>query len=328
MSRSISAQMQAVSVAKVVRPFYLVDLEFSSPIRMWTGLGELDAPSGLELVTNGTFTGSLAGWTTVTFGTGQVNYNNNTAELSGSSFQNRAAIRQSIQTISGKKYKINFENSLSARVIVFDVVNTTNIVSTLFSSGSNSLEFTASSNTSRIEIRHQSGGTCVVDNVSMFQTEVYQGLGDLLSIGQIKESTDLQANGTNISLSGIKQSIITVARDEDYQGKKGTIRLGAMNEQAEVITNPVNIFSGFMDVMTITDSGVKSTINVTLENKLIAFERKYVRRYTDNDQKIEYPTDDGFEYVASIQDTEIVWGKPTPETAGTRVTTEPVVTNR
>lgn len=328
MSRSISAQMQAVSVAKVVRPFYLVDLEFSSPIRMWTGLGELDAPTGLELVTNGTFTGSLAGWTPVTFGTGQVNYNNGTARLLGTSFQNRAAIRQSIQTVTGKKYKINFENSRSATVIIFDVVNTTNIVSTLFESGSNTLEFTASSNTSRIEIRHQSGGTCVVDNVSMFQTEVYQGLGDLLSIGQIKESTDLQANGTNISLSGIKQSIISIARDEDYQGKKGTIRLGAMNEQAEVITNPVNIFSGFMDVMTITDSGVKSTINVTLENKLIAFERKYVRRYTDNDQKIEYPADDGFEYVASIQDTEIVWGKPTPETAGTRVTTEPVVTNR
>ena len=79
--------------------------------------------------------------------------------------------------------------------------------------------------------------------------------------------------------------------------------------------------------MTISDNGEKSTIQVTVENKLIAFARKYVRRYTDNDQRIDHPTDKGFEYVTSIQDTEIVWGKVTPETSTTRVITEPVRTN-
>ena len=32
MSRSLSAEMQAVASAEVVRPFYLIDMEFSSPI--------------------------------------------------------------------------------------------------------------------------------------------------------------------------------------------------------------------------------------------------------------------------------------------------------
>jgi len=42
---------------------------------------------------------------------------------------------------------------------------------------------------------------------------------------------------------------------------------------------------------------------------MIAFERPYVRRYTDEDQKIEHPTDKGFEFVAAIQDLELVWGR-------------------
>jgi hypothetical protein len=72
------------------------------------------------------------------------------------------------------------------------------------------------------------------------------------------------------------------------------------------------LFSGFMDVMTIEDNGETSTIQVSAENKLIAFQRTAVRRYTAEDQKIEHPTDKGFEFVAKIQEKEIIWGRPTP----------------
>lgn len=127
-----------------------------------------------------------------------------------------------------------------------------------------------------------------------FNSNSYIGAGDLLSIGSVSETAELQANGATVTLTGIKQSLVTIARDEPYQGRPLTIRLGALDDSGDLIASPVIIFSGFMDVMTISDSGDSSTISISVENKLIAFERSSVRRYTNEDQKIDHPSDKGF----------------------------------
>jgi hypothetical protein len=150
-----------------------------------------------------------------------------------------------------------------------------------------------------------------------FDSNTYIGAGDLLSIGSVQESTELTATGAQITLGGIKQSLLTLARDEPYQGRPLTIRLGAFDENGDLIASPVIVFSGFMDVMTINDSGETSTITVSAENKLIVFQKTAVRRYTAEDQKIEHPTDKGFEFVAKIQEKEIVWGRPSPASMNT-----------
>jgi hypothetical protein len=160
-----------------------------------------------------------------------------------------------------------------------------------------------------------------------FNSNTYLGAGDLLAVGAVQESTDLTAAGAQITLGGIKQSLLLLARDEPYQGRPLTIRLGAFDENGDLISSPVIMFSGFMDVMTIADSGDTSTITVTAENKLIAFQTTSVRRYTAEDQKIEHPADKGFEFVAKIQEKEIVWGRPSPTSMSPRVNTMGV-TNR
>lgn len=145
-----------------------------------------------------------------------------------------------------------------------------------------------------------------------FNSNDYLGAGDLISIGSVTETSELQANGATVTLTGIKQSLVSIARDEPYQGRQLTIRLGALDDSGDLIASPVIIFSGFMDVMTIADEGDFSTISVSVENKLIAFERASVRRYTSEDQKIDYPSDKGFEFVTKIQEKEIIWGsRPT-----------------
>ena len=145
-----------------------------------------------------------------------------------------------------------------------------------------------------------------------FDSVTYTGLGDLLSISEIKETSDISATGINVSLSGVKTSLIAIAKDQDYQGRELTVRLGAFNESGSLIADPVIIFSGFMDTMTIAEAGTYSSITIAVENKLVAFERAKVRRYTAEDQKIEYPADKGFEFVTSIVQKEIFWGRPSP----------------
>ena len=146
----------------------------------------------------------------------------------------------------------------------------------------------------------------------VFGSNTYLGVGDLLSIGSVQESAELTANGATISLSGVKTSLLNLARDEPYQGRPLTIRLGAFDDNGDLIASPVIIFSGFMDVMTIADSGATSTINVTAENKLIEFQTTAVRRYTAEDQKIDHPSDKGFEFVSAMQELQIFWGRPSP----------------
>lgn len=137
----------------------------------------------------------------------------------------------------------------------------------------------------------------------------YVGAGTLLNISSMKESSDLSANGMNVTLSGVTEPLISKARDEDYQGRELKVLLGAMDSSNSVISSPVIIFSGFMDTMKIQDAAETATITVTVENRLIEFQRSRIRRYTAEDQKIDYPTDKGLEFVAEMAEKEIVWGR-------------------
>ena len=149
-----------------------------------------------------------------------------------------------------------------------------------------------------------------------FGGNTYTGTGDLLSISQITETSDIQATGINVSLTGIKTSFIAMAKDQDYQGRALTVSLGAFDASGSLIADPVIVFSGFMDTMTISENGAYSTISISVENKLIAFERSKVRRYTAEDQKIDHPTDKGFEFVTAIVQKDIIWGRPTGASGG------------
>lgn len=137
----------------------------------------------------------------------------------------------------------------------------------------------------------------------------YVGAGTLLAIGEITETSELQANGITVTLSGITDPLLAKARDEDYQGRELTVLLGAMDASNGVISTPTTIFSGFMDTMVINDSSETATIQIAVENRLIGFERTRVRRYTAEDQLIDFPNDKGLEFVADMAEKEIVWGR-------------------
>tara|TARA_R110000764_G_scaffold187702_3_gene273016 strand:+ start:663 stop:1658 length:996 start_codon:yes stop_codon:yes gene_type:complete len=328
MARTLSAEMQSVATADVVRPFYLIDMDFQSPVRLWSGLGDLDSPTGNPINLNSSFDSNLNNWSTQELGTGTLTYTSGQANISGPNYANRAGVFQSTTTVAGKKYTVTVNHTgadVEVRLGDMYVGPDNYFYYQRISAGTFQYTFTALGTTTQIMVRSRYGGTAAVTSAKLNNTETYVGAGDLLKISEIQETSDLQANGASVTLSGVNTALVGLARDQDYQGRKMSVLLGAMDDVANVIVAPVNLFTGFMDVMTITDSGTYSNISVTCENKLIAFEKAYIRRYTDADQRIDHPTDDGFEYVASIQEKEIVWGRPTPMTAGSR---EPVRSGR
>ena len=146
-------------------------------------------------------------------------------------------------------------------------------------------------------------------------SETFLGGSSLVSIQPNEETSDTQANGCSFALNGIESTNISLALTEDYQGRNATLFLGAFSSGA-VVADPYVLFKGFMDTMDISDNGETASIQVTAESRLVSLQKARMRRFTDQDQKLIDPTDQGLEYVLSLQNKTIPWGSGNPDTNG------------
>ena len=135
--------------------------------------------------------------------------------------------------------------------------------------------------------------------------KLYLGAGQLLSVSSVEESTEIEAKGASITMSGIPSDFLSLALAEPYQGRECRIYFGMTNNPSDY----AEVFSGELDQMNVLEGSSTATISITVENVLIKLERPVVRRFTDQDQRSRFPSDKGLEFVASLQDKEIFWGK-------------------
>lgn len=139
--------------------------------------------------------------------------------------------------------------------------------------------------------------------------DIYTGAGHLLGVSGVEEALGVEARGMQFTLTGIDSALLSAALTENYQGRPVTVWMGFLNSSDAIITDPFIIFRGRMDVIQIDENGQSATIGLRAENRLIDLKRVKVRRYTPEDQKAEYSGDLGCDYVASLQETELAWGK-------------------
>lgn len=135
--------------------------------------------------------------------------------------------------------------------------------------------------------------------------KTYIGVGNLLSISSIQETTELDAKGASLTMSGIPTSFLSLALAEPYQGRECRIYFGVTSAPSDY----VEVFSGEMDQMNISEESETCNVQITAENILVKLERPVVRRFTHEDQRTRYPTDLGFQYVATLQGLDLVWGR-------------------
>lgn len=134
--------------------------------------------------------------------------------------------------------------------------------------------------------------------------DTYIGAGNLLTISGFDEVNDLSAKSLTITVSGISSTIISMALQEPYQRRGCTVYLGTTDT-----SNPIEIFSGYINTMSIQDTGETSDITVTIESKLIELEKSSNRRYTEENHATRYSNDTFFSYVTKLQDEQVVWGR-------------------
>jgi hypothetical protein len=139
----------------------------------------------------------------------------------------------------------------------------------------------------------------------------FEGAGELIGIGEAKETSDMQAVGLTVSLSGVSPELIALALSELRQGQTVNVYIAAYqwaNGAAGLLSNPYCFFQGRVDVPSIDFGAETAMIALQIENRLVDFERQRVRYYDPTTQQIFYPADKGFDYVAALQDQKIFWG--------------------
>lgn len=162
----------------------------------------------------------------------------------------------------------------------------------------------------------------------------YIGTGSMLSVSEVEETAEIAASGATINLSGVAPEVVSLALSEPYQGRTCKIFFGSivsegighslLKEDSDYILLEdgakislgrfsiyTEIFSGYMDTMDIVDNGDSSLIELKATNKLVDLERPRVARYTSAYQKFLYPNDKGLDFVESIQDKIVYWGRST-----------------
>ena len=128
------------------------------------------------------------------------------------------------------------------------------------------------------------------------------------TVSGVEEGTETQAYGITCTLSGIPQEAISLALQENPQGRQAYLWLAFLDAEHRIIPTPVLIFSGRMDTMPI-EIGTTAELTLSVESRLADWDRIRGGRYTDAEQQRRCPGDRFFQFTASAVDKELTWGK-------------------
>jgi hypothetical protein len=144
-----------------------------------------------------------------------------------------------------------------------------------------------------------------------FDGEVYTGAGALAFIGPIDEDSDLTRNTLEMGLRGLPSDIVSIALNENFQGRPATVYVGYLETDAMELAGPPAEFGYKMDYPTIS-VGKECQVRLVVEDEFAVLDKARTRRYNNADQQAQYPGDRGLEFVEQTVEKQIFWGQKAP----------------
>ena len=134
----------------------------------------------------------------------------------------------------------------------------------------------------------------------------WTGSGDLLQIRAAEETQALRATNAVFVLNLFNPALLALIASEPVHGTTVRIYYAYLDENDQVIADPYQLFLGELDAPETSDEGDQGQIRVSGENALAVLFRNAGRRYTREDQAIEYPGDTFFDFVTE-QARPVIW---------------------
>jgi len=141
----------------------------------------------------------------------------------------------------------------------------------------------------------------------VYSGNTYLGVGSLGQIGDVTEGSDVKADGTTITLSGIDPVLLNDCLLEIQLGAPVTVWF-AVFQSGAVLGAAYPLFVGTVDQPVVPISPDTIAITLKLETRMTNLQRASNRRYTASDQNYNYPSDSGFNWVETLSDIALIWG--------------------
>jgi len=146
----------------------------------------------------------------------------------------------------------------------------------------------------------------------------WQAAGNLLSVPDLKESTEASAQPISVKLSVANQAVLALALGnvENYRGRPARLYLALLGSDHQVISTPKRRFSGYMEPVKIDrdksgkpGGGSKGgAIELPLSRSGMARARNVEgQRLTHQQQQFAHPGDRGLEYMQALVQTPVPW---------------------
>jgi hypothetical protein len=141
----------------------------------------------------------------------------------------------------------------------------------------------------------------------------WQSLFITPTISNIAESSNLESQALDISLSPISSDMLSLALGEvdEYRGRPCSIYMAVLDDNFVQLGDPILRWYGYMDTMTIAtqqdESGMSGSINLRCETGMHALSRLKTYRMNNAQQQAKVPGDKGFEYIERLMSEPYTW---------------------
>ena len=139
-------------------------------------------------------------------------------------------------------------------------------------------------------------------------SQTYTASGHLKAISPVSETNKPTKNSLQISLSGVDQSMISVALSENIINDQVKIWRGFLDDNNAVIADPFLLFYGTIDEYSISDNTQTANVILNVTSHWGQFTKESGRTTTDNSQQTYFSGDKGMEFAA-LTVRDLKWGR-------------------
>ena len=139
-------------------------------------------------------------------------------------------------------------------------------------------------------------------------SRTYLSNGHLRSITGVNETNRPTKNTLSISLSGVDQTYISVALNENIINDNVFVYRGFLDSSNALISDPFLLFYGTIDEYKISDNTTTSNLIISVTSHWGNFSKTSGRTTTDNSQQRFFSSDKVMEFAA-LTVRDIKWGR-------------------
>ena len=143
-----------------------------------------------------------------------------------------------------------------------------------------------------------------------YEGEEFIGLGALGSVTMPQGDGQLSPKQYEITLSGISDEVLEAVTQLSYLNNRATCWQIFFDEDGVQLGDPMIAWRGLTDAINF-QYGERSTVSISVRDRLVDWERAKVERYTNGDQISKYPNDRFFEFISQVATKDANWPEAT-----------------